>query len=119
MKLFTMRRTLLASAVLLATLPSLSHARCETLSNVKPGEINIVGNAFPVLQHIAKEMETCTRGGLKVQFKMTPQVQQEAQQAFGSGGKSAFDAAVISGGQFSDLNSKGQLQSMTDLVNKY
>ena len=78
MKLFTMRRTLLASAVLLATLPSLSHARCETLSNVKPGEINIVGNAFPVLQHIAKEMETCTRGGLKVQFKMTPQVQQEA-----------------------------------------
>ena len=115
----TLRRTLLASAALLATLPGLSHARCDTLSNVKSGDINIVGNSFPVLQLIAKEMESCTKGGLKVQFKLTPQIQQEAQQAFGSAGKSAFDAAVISGGQFSDLNSKGQLQSMTDLVNKY
>jgi ABC-type glycerol-3-phosphate transport system substrate-binding protein len=114
-----MRRTLLASAVLLATLPGLSHARCETLSNVKPGEINIVGNAFPALQHIAKEMQSCTQGGVKVQVKMTPQIQQEVQQAFGSSGKSAFDAAVISMGVFADLQSKGQLQPMTDLVAKY
>ena len=116
---FTMRRTLLASAVLLATVPSLSHARCETLTNIKAGEVNIVGNAFPALQHIAKEMQSCTQGGLKVQFKMTPQIQQEVQQAFGSSGKSAFDAAVISMGVFADLQSKGQLQPMTDLVNKY
>lgn len=116
---FTMRRTLLASAVLLSTLPGLSHARCETLTNVKAGEVNIVGNAFPALQHIAKEMQSCTQGGLKVQFKMTPQIQQEVQQAFGSSGKSAFDAAVISMGVFADLQSKGQLQPMTDLVAKY
>ncbi len=119
MTTITMRRTLLASAVLLATLPGLSHARCETLSNVKPGEINIVGNAFPALQHIAKEMQSCTQGGVKVQVKMTPQIQQEVQQAFGSSGKSAFDAAVISMGVFADLQSKGQLQPMTDLVAKY
>ena len=119
MTTITMRRTLLASAVLLATLPGLSHARCETLSNVKSGEINIVGNAFPALQHIAKEMQSCTQGGVKVQVKMTPQIQQEVQQAFGSSGKSAFDAAVISMGVFADLQSKGQLQPMTDLVNKY
>jgi ABC-type glycerol-3-phosphate transport system substrate-binding protein len=119
MTTFTMRRTLLASAVLLAAIPGLSHARCDTLSNVKAGEVNIIGNAFPALQHIAKEMESCTKGGLKVQFKMTPQVQQEVQQAFGSSGKSAFDAAVISMGTFADLQSKGQLQPMTDLVNKY
>lgn len=119
MTTFNMRRTLLASAVLLATIPNLSHARCLTLSNAKAGEINIVGNSFPALQHIAKEMQSCTQGGLKVQFKMTPQIQQEAEQAFGSAGKSAFDAAVVSGGQFSNLNSKGQLQPMTDLVNKY
>lgn len=119
MTTFTMRRTLLASAVLLAAIPGLSQARCDTLSNVKAGEVNIIGNAFPALQHIAKEMESCTKGGLKVQFKMTPQVQQEVQQAFGSSGKSAFDAAVISMGTFADLQSKGQLQPMTDLVNKY
>lgn len=119
MTTFTMRRTLLACAVLLAAVPGLSHARCDTLSNVKAGEVNIIGNAFPALQHIAKEMESCTKGGLKVQFKMTPQVQQEVQQAFGSSGRSAFDAAVISMGTFADLQSKGQLQPMTDLVNKY
>ena len=115
----TLRRTLLASAVLLAALPGLSHARCESLTNVKPGEVNIVGNSFPVIQHIAKEMQSCTQGGLKVQFKMTPDIEQEAIQAFGSSGKSAFDAAVISNGQFASLNSKGQLQPMTDLVAKY
>jgi ABC-type glycerol-3-phosphate transport system substrate-binding protein len=115
----TTRRTLLASAVLLAAMPGLSQARCESLTNVKPGEINIVGNSFPALQHIAKEMQSCTQGGLKVQFKMTPQIQQEVQQAFGSSGKSAFDAAVVSMGVFADLQSKGQLQPITDLVNKY
>ena len=119
MPLFNTRRTLLASAVLLAALPGLSHARCETLTNVKPGEINIVGNAFPALQHIAKEMQSCTQGGLKVQFKMTPQIKQEVEQAFGSSGKSAFDAAVVSMGVFADLHSRGQLQPITDLVNKY
>ena len=119
MPFFTTRRTLLASAVLLAAMPGLSQARCESLTNVKPGEINIVGNSFPALQHIAKEMQSCTQGGLKVQFKMTPQIQQEVQQAFGSSGKSAFDAAVVSMGVFADLQSKGQLQPITDLVNKY
>ena len=119
MPFFTTRRTLLASAVLLAAMPGLSQARCESLTNVKPGEINIVGNSFPALQHIAKEMQSCTQGGLKVQFKMTPQIQPEVQQAFGSSGKSAFDAAVVSMGVFADLQSKGQLQPITDLVNKY
>ena len=33
--------------------------------------------------------------------------------------KSAFDAAVISGGVYSNLSAKGQLQPMTDLVAKY
>ncbi|MBU3740003.1 MAG: extracellular solute-binding protein [Rhodoferax sp.] len=114
-----LRRSLLASAVLLAVLPGLSQARCNNLSNPKAGDINIVGNSFPALQHISKEMETCTQGGVKVQFKMTPQIEQEALQAFGSSGKSAFDAAVVSMGTFSQLQSRGQLQSMTDLVNKY
>jgi ABC-type glycerol-3-phosphate transport system substrate-binding protein len=115
----TTRRTLLACTALLAAMPGLSHARCESLTNVKAGEVNIVGNSFPALQHITKEMQSCTQGGLKVQVKMTPQIKQEVEQAFGSSGKSAFDAAVVSMGVFADLQSKGQLQSMTDLVKKY
>ena len=117
----TLRRSLLATAVLLATLPNLSHARCDNLTDTKPGQINIVGNTFPALTHIAKEMESCTRGGLKVQYKLVPSPQNETEtlQAFGSSGKSAFDAAVVSMGTFTKLQSAGQLQSMTDLVNKY
>ena len=116
-----LRRSLLATAVLLATLPGLSNARCNTLSNAKTGQINIIGNTFPALDHIAKEMESCTQGGLKVQYKLVPSPQNENEtlQAFGSSGKSAFDAAVVSMGTFTKLQSAGQLQSMTDLVNKY
>jgi ABC-type glycerol-3-phosphate transport system substrate-binding protein len=96
-------------------------ARCDNLTAAKPGQINIVGNTFPALTHIAKEMESCTRGGLKVQYKLVPSPQNETEtlQAFGSSGKSAFDGAVVSMGTFTKLQSAGQLQSMTDLVNKY
>ena len=119
MKTTLIRRTLLASAALVAILPGIAQARCDKLANVKAGEINIIGNSFPALAHIAKEMESCTQGGLKVQFKMTPNARVEIEQAFGAQGKSAFDAAVVSGGVFTNLNALGQIQPMTDLVDKY
>ena len=114
-----LRRALLATATALALVPTLSHARCDRLNQAKAGEINIVGNSFPALQHIAKEMESCTQGGLKVQFKMTPRAREETEQAFASQGRSPFDAAVVSMGVYANLESRGQLQPMTDLVNKY
>jgi multiple sugar transport system substrate-binding protein len=119
MKTTLIRRTLLATAALVAILPGIAQARCDKLQDVKAGEINIIGNSFPALAHIAKEMEACTQGGLKVQFKMTPQARTEIEQAFASQGKSAFDAAVVSGGVFTNLNALGQIQPMTDLVEKY
>ena len=119
MKSGNFRRTLLASAAtwVLLTLPFTAHAECNTV-NAK-GDINIIGNSFPALQHIAKEMEACNKPGLKVSFKMTPQARQEIEQAFASEGKSPFDAGVVSMGIYSNLQSKGQLQPMTDLVDKY
>jgi multiple sugar transport system substrate-binding protein len=119
MKTTLIRRSLLASAAVLAILPGIAQARCDKLQSVKAGEVNIIGASFPALAHIAKEMETCTQGGLKVQFKMTPQARTETEQAFASQGKSAFDAAVVSGGVFTNLNALGQIQPMTDLVEKY
>lgn len=114
------RRTVLVAALLLSGAGlAQAQARCGTLVNPKPGTINIVGNSFPALQHIAKEMEACTQGGVKVQFKMTPEARKETEEAFASSGKSVFDAAVVSGGVFASLQGKGQLQPMTDLVQKY
>jgi multiple sugar transport system substrate-binding protein len=122
MKFLTLRRTLLATAASMtavAMLPGIAQARCDKLNNVKAGEVNIIGNSFPALQHMAKEMESCTQGGLKVQFKMTPNARTEIEQAFGASGPVAFDAAVVSSGIYSSLNAKGQIQPMTDLVAKY
>ena len=106
MKTTLIRRTLLATAALVAILPGIAQARCDKLVNAKAGEINIIGNSFPALAHIAKEMESCTQGGLKVQFKMTPNARTEIEQAFATQGKSAFDAAVVSGGVFTNLNAR-------------
>jgi multiple sugar transport system substrate-binding protein len=122
MTFLTLRRTLLATAASMAAMalvPGMAQARCDKLNNVKAGEVNIIGNSFPALQHMAKEMESCTQGGLKVQFKMTPNARTEIEQAFGASGPVAFDAAVVSSGIYSSLNAKGQIQPMTDLAAKY
>ncbi len=119
MKAFNFRRTLIATATLVAILPFAAQARCDKLVNAKSGEINIIGNVFPALAHIAKEMESCTQGGVKVSYKMTANSRTETEQAFATTGPVAFDAAVVSGGVFSTLQGQGQLQSMTDLVEKY
>ena len=55
MSQITLRRSLLASALLLALTPSLVAAKCGEITG--KGDINIVGSAFPALQHIAREME--------------------------------------------------------------
>ena len=119
MKTLTIRRSLVAAAALAAVLPFAAQARCDKLQNAKAGEINIIGNVFPALQHIAKEMESCTQGGLKVNFKMSANSRTETEQAFASTGPVPYDAAVVSGGIFATLNGLGQIQSMTDLVEKY
>jgi multiple sugar transport system substrate-binding protein len=119
MKALTLRRSVLAIAALAAALPFAAHARCDKLQNAKAGEINIIGATFPVLQHIAKEMETCTQGGVKVSFKLSSNNRVETEQAFATAGPSPFDAAVVSGAVFSNLLGKSQLQPMTDLVEKY
>ena len=110
------RRNVFAALALVALVPGFAFAKCDIKAQ---GDINIIGNSFPALQHIAKEMESCNKPGLKIAFKMTPQARQEVEQAFASEGKSPFDAAVVSMGAYANLQSKGQLQSMTDLVNKY
>jgi ABC-type glycerol-3-phosphate transport system substrate-binding protein len=107
------------AAVSLTLIAGAAQARCDKLISPKAGEVNIIGNSFPALAHIAKEMETCSQNGVKVQFKMTPNARTEIEQSFAVSGPVAFEAAVVSSGVYSGLNAKGQLQSMTDLVAKY
>ncbi len=112
------RRSLVAIAAAAALMmPTLAVSKCGPITG--KGDINIVAPAFPSTQHMAKEMETCSRGDLKVNIKVTPDARVETERAFDSQGKSAFDAAIISGGVYSTLMGKGELQPMTDLVAKY
>ena len=110
------RRGLIAIAVSTVLMPGIALA-CGPITG--KGDVNIVTPAFPSTQHMAKEMESCSKGNIKVSVKVTPDARVEAERAFASEGKSAFDGAVISGGVYSNLMGKGQLQPMTDLVAKY
>lgn len=121
------RRSVLA-ALLTAPLagPAPAHADCESLRDA-PGastrggdtRINIVGNLVPALQHIARQMESCSRPGLKVSFKMTAAARTETELAFATTGASPVDLAVVSLALYANLQSNGQLQEMNDLVDKY
>ena len=115
-----LRRHLLAAAcvsTLAAALPGAAFASCAEIKG--KGDINIVGSSMPSVVHISKELEACSKGSVKVAVKITPEARVEAERAFASEGKSAFDAAVVSSGIYSGLSSRGQIQSMTDLVAKY
>ena len=65
------RRSLLACAAVAALLPGLAAAKCADIPG--KGEINIVGSSMPSVQHLAKEMESCSKGALKVSIKITPE----------------------------------------------
>ena len=74
------RRTVLAAlgGMLAAplALSATAQADCEELvdmptvgSRGSDARINIVGNLVPALQHIARQMESCSRPGLKVSLR--------------------------------------------------
>lgn len=83
------------------------------------GEVNLIGNSFPAIQHIARIAESCSGAGFRVRFKLTPQARNETELAFSASGVAPFDAAVVSMGVFSTLYARGHLYSMTDLVRKH
>jgi len=108
----------MASGLAGAVLPS---AAAEPLCR-KAGlqaRLELVANSFPVMQHLAKRATACNGGGLHVNVKLSSRVNHEVETAFGSAGKSAFDAAVVSASVFNDLYARSQLYPLTDLVRKY
>ena len=112
------RRQLLLALGATAIPAGVSATACSALAGSQ-GDINLVGSSLPAIQHMARAAEVCSQRGLKVSFKVTPRAPTEVERAFGSSGRSPFDAAVISAGVFSNLYSRRQLASMTDLVDKY
>ena len=113
------RRTLLQAPLAAAALWQGRAAADACVQPTRADDIRLIGNSFPALQHIARVMESCSGAGLKVSFKLTPQARNETELAFASAGPSAFDAAVVSMGVFSNLYSRRQLAPMTGLVARF
>ena len=114
------RRSLLAAGLAAGVLPWPARVLASACpANVAQGEINVIGNSFPAISHVARVAEACSRPGLKVAFKLTPLARIETEQAFASAGFSAFDAALVSMGTFSNLYARRQLQPLGDLVARH
>ncbi len=112
------RRQLLVGALSAGVAPPLlAEPLCRQFG--LQGRLELVANSYPVMQHLAQRATTCNGAGLHVNFKLTPRAQSEVETAFASGGKSPFDAAVVSASVFSDLYARSQLYTLTDLVRKY
>lgn len=111
------RRLFAVSALALAAALAAVTPAAAKCSIAKAGQVDVIVNAFPVLEHIGKAMSACEGGQLKVSVKVTDKARQETEQAFAA--TSPFEVAQVSNGVFVNLFSKGQLQPITDLVNKY
>lgn len=81
--------------------------------------VNIVGNSFPAMQHMARAAEAQGRQSQHVSFKLTSEFQSDVDLAFASASQSVFDAAAVPQNSFSDLYGRSQLAPMTDLVRRY
>ena len=114
------RRSLVMAAAAAPWAAGAAAQGCPALAGLAGvGEINLVGNSFRAITHIARQAEKCTQPGLKVSFKLTPNARVEIEQAFASAGRSPFDGAVVSKGVFSSLYARGQLAPLTALVDKH
>lgn len=104
----------LATAAL-ALLPATAFAACDVQGN---GEVNVLMNFFPTTQVLDKAMKACERDGLKVSNKLSPDHKTELVQDF-SAGSSPFDAAHVTNSSITQLQAKGLLMPLNDLVAKY
>jgi multiple sugar transport system substrate-binding protein len=112
-------RKWLATAAVAATAacssPSLALAACSLEG---AGEVNVITNFFPTLELLSKKMKECAKPDLKVEVKLTTEMKTEIPRAF-EAAKSPFDGAAVANSSIVQLQSKGQLMPLNDLVAKY
>lgn len=113
-------KSMLASAALaalpaFAIAPAAAHAACAIEGS---GEVNIITNFFPALELLSKKMKECEKPGLKIEVKMTTEMKTEIPRAF-EASSSPFDGAAVANSSIVQLQAKGQLMPLNDLVAKY
>lgn len=105
---------MLASAAIALT-PTFAMAACDVQGD---GEVNVLMNFFPATQVLDEAMKACARDGLVVNNKLSPDHKVELLSAFDAT-SSPFDAAHVTNSSITQLQAKGQLMVLNDLVEKY
>lgn len=105
---------ILASAAM-ALAPHIALADCTVEGT---GEVNVLMNFFPTTQVLDEAMKACAKDGLVVSNKLSPDHKVELLQAFGAS-SSPFDAAHVTNSSVTQLQAKGLLMPLNDLVAKY
>lgn len=115
----SLHRMLASAAFALApaclALPTAAHAACSVEGK---GEVDVITNFFPTLELLAKKMKECEKPGLKVEVKLTTGMKTEVPRAF-EAASSPFDGAAVANSSIVQLQAKGQLMKLNDLVAKY
>ena len=94
---------------------------CTLPNPARATEISVLTNSFPVLQHLATEMRSCSNGNLKVEVKLVggTDVLTQARTILGAGGASPYQIIQVSNTTFNEFVNRGWLQPIDDLVKKY
>ena len=82
------------------------------------GNVSIISGSFPILDNLQKELESCNGDGFNVVWKAMKQPRQEAETAFAAE-NNPYGGGVFSNGNITNLQGKGLLRPLDDLVAKY
>lgn len=110
------RRSLLGGAAAGALTSAFPALACEIPNPAAAANVTVITNSFPVLQFLSEEMRSCTRGNLRVETRLTPEVTVQSRTALAAGGTSPFAVMQVSNSSFAEFVNRGWLQPITDLV---
>ena len=81
--------------------------------------IDILSNTFPSVNHLAKQMESCSGGKLRVRAKLTKEHVELKKLAMSSKGKASYQIIQLSNNDFLEYVQRGWITPITQYVEKY
>ena len=112
-KTMKLLKPILATAFTVALGTGVAQAGCGL-----SGEVGVISGQFPILDSLKKELESCNGDGFNVTWKNIKQPRQEAEVTFGSD-NNPYNGGLLSNGDIANLQGKGLLMPLDDLVAKY
>lgn len=115
------RRGMLTGTAAALAVPGtgMAQATCDLPQPARPVEINTISNAFPVLQFLAEQMRSCSKGNIRVETRLTADNLPQTRIALQAGGNVPFHVVQLSNGSFTEFVNRGYLQPIGDLIDRH